>query len=84
MISTAGMNPMLSLTLIQRERDTFEKGIREDPLAKREIAAFQERIGSIETVDDLMKDYEVFSFVMKAFGMEEQTYAKAMIKKIVT
>lgn len=84
MISTAGMSPMLALTLIQRERETFEKGVRNDALAKREIEAFQSRIGTIETVDDLMKDYEVFSFVMKAFGMEEQVYAKAMIKKIVT
>lgn len=84
MISTAGMSPMLALTLIQRERDTFDEGVRRDPMAKREIAAFEERVGSIGTIDDLMQDHEVYSFVMKAFGMEDQTYAKAMIRKVVT
>jgi len=84
MITTYGMSTSMALKLIDRERDTFEKGIREDPTAKREIAAFRERIGSIQTVDDLTKDFEVYSFVMKSFGMEEQMYAKAMVKKIVT
>lgn len=84
MISTAGMTPMLALTLIERERPVFEKGVKDDPTSKREIAAFKERIGQIDSVDALMKDFEVFSFVMKSFGMENQLYAKGMMKKIMT
>lgn len=84
MISTAGMSPMMALTLVQREEEKFKEGIRNDATSKREIAAFEERIGSITSVEDLMQDYEVFSFVMKSFGMEDQIYAKAMVRKIVT
>ncbi|MBI6630927.1 DUF1217 domain-containing protein [Pontibaca salina] len=74
----------VGLRLVSENRELFETGIRKDPMSKREIAAFQERIGSIETVDDLTKDYEVFSFVMKAFDMEGEIYAKAMMRKILT
>ena len=84
MISTSGMSPLLALKLINRERETFEKSVRNDALAKREITAFRERIGSIGSVDELMKDREVFGFVMKAYGLEDQIYAKAMMKKILT
>lgn len=84
MINTSGMTTMQTLTLIDRERETFKDGVRNDVTAKREIAAFRERIGSITTVDELVKDYEVFSFVLKSVGMGDQTYAKAMIKNILT
>ena len=84
MISTVGMPPNLAITLIQRERETFEKGIKTDPLSQREISSFKERIGDIKNVDDLMKDYQVFSFVMKSFGLESQINAKAMVKQILT
>lgn len=84
MISTAGMSPMMALGLIERKRPVFEQAIRNDAQAKREIASFRERIGTISSVDDLMKDREVYGFVMKAFGMEDQTYAKGMVRKILT
>ena len=84
MISTQGMTSTLAMSLIGRTRDTFEDSIRNDAVAKREIAAFKERIGSIENVDDLLADYETYSFVMKAFGLEDEIAAKAMNKKIMT
>jgi hypothetical protein len=83
MISTAGLPSMLALDWIGRERDKFEQSIRDSPVSKREIASFRERVGSIENVDQLQDDYEVYSVVMKAFGLEKQLPAKAMIKKIL-
>ena len=84
MISTSGLSPFIGITLVRENLDTFEQDVQNDPTSKKEIAAFQERIGSIETVDELVEDYEVFSFVMKAFGMEDEIYAKAMMTQIMT
>ncbi|WP_425051094.1 DUF1217 domain-containing protein [Psychromarinibacter sp. S121] len=84
MISTAGLSPFIGITLVRENRETFEADVQRDPMSKREIESFRERIGSVETVEDLVNDYEVFSFVMKAFGMEEEIYAKAMMKEIFT
>jgi len=75
---------MLALKLIDRERDKFEVGVENDPTSKREIEAFRDRIGDIENVDQLMEDYEVYSFVMKTFGLEDQMAGKAMNAKILT
>lgn len=83
MIDTSGMSSFLALKLIGREREKFETNIENDPTSKREIAAFRERIGSIGSVEELTEDFEVFSFVMKSFGFEDQLYAKGMMKKIL-
>lgn len=83
MIDTSGMSSFLALKLVGRERDKFETNIENDPTSKREIAAFRDRIGSIGSVEALTEDFEVFSFVMKSFGFEDQLYAKGMMKKIL-
>ena len=63
------------------------KGITEEALtriARREIETFHARIGQIGSVDELVKDHQVYSFVMKAFGLEKEIFAKAMMKRILT
>jgi hypothetical protein len=84
MISTQGMTSMLAIGLIDRERDVFKDGVKNEAIARREIEAFKDRIGTISSVKELQDDYEVYSFVMKTFGLEEEIYAKAMNAKIMT
>lgn len=83
MISTRGLAPLAALSLIDRQRDRFADAVREDPTARREIAAFRDRIGKIDNVEALVKDHVVYSFLMKAFGLEQEIFAKAMMKKIL-
>jgi hypothetical protein len=84
MISTGGLAPLAALALIDRQGDRFAEAIRTEPAAKREIARFRDRIGKIESVDELVKDHQLYSFVMKAFGLEGEIFAKAMMKRILT
>lgn len=84
MISTRGLAPLAALALLDRQADRFDAAIRAEPVAKREIVAFRARIGTIGSVDELVKDHQVFSFVMKAFGLEKEIFAKAMMKRILT
>lgn len=84
MISTRGLAPLAALALIERQGDRFTDAIQSEPVAKREIATFRQRIGSVGSVDDLVKDHQLYSFVMKAFGLEREIYAKAMMKRILT
>lgn len=82
MISTSGLSANMALKLIDRERAAFEAAVKKDVTNAREIAAFRSRIGSIQSAEDLVKDYEVYSFVMKAFDLEDQIFGKAMMRKI--
>lgn len=84
MIPTSGLPAPLALKLIDRSRDRFEDAIQRDVQNAREIAAFRERVGGIQTVEDLVGDYEVYSFVMKAFDLEDQIFGKGMMRKILS
>lgn len=57
--------------------------IEKDPATKRDIEYFTQTIGTVETVDDLMKNDRLYRFVMEAFGLESQLGSRALIRKIL-
>ncbi len=44
---------------------------------------YKENIGKVTTVDEFMDDYRLYSYAMKAYGLEDMTYAKAFMKKVL-
>lgn len=55
----------------------------EDPIVAREAAYYKETIGSITTLDEFMADDRIYNYAMKAYGLEEMGYAKALIRKVL-
>lgn len=47
-------------------------------------AYYNANIGKVKSVDDFMKNNRLFSYAMKAYGLEDMTYAKAFMKKVLT
>lgn len=44
---------------------------------------YEENIGKVTSVDEFVSDYRLFSYAMKAYGLEDMTYAKAFMTKIL-
>lgn len=59
------------------------ENISHRPQVEREVDYFKEHIGDVKTIDDFMDDYRLYSFAMKAHGLEDMTYAKAFMRKIL-
>ena len=78
MFSTSASFRLIT-TNLQRSLDT----VAQQPVASREIEHYKENISNIKTVDDFMADDRVFRFAMKAFGLEEMSYAKGLIRKLL-
>lgn len=51
---------------------------------KRETAYYLEHIGKIKTADELLNDSKLYRYVMKAYDLEDLTYAKGLIRKVLT
>ena len=49
----------------------------------RNAAYYRENIGKVKTVDDLLKNDRLYQYAMKAYGLEDMTYAKAFMKKVL-
>lgn len=54
-----------------------------DAVISREATYYRETIGSITTLDEFMDDDRIYAYAMKAYGLEEMTYAKAFIRKVL-
>ncbi len=45
---------------------------------------YDTHIGKVKNIDEFLSDYKLFSYAMKAYGLEDMTYAKAFMKKVLT
>lgn len=54
-----------------------------DAVVNREQTYYRETIGSITTLDEFMADDRIYAYALKAYGLEEMTYAKAFIRKVL-
>jgi len=58
--------------------------VEEQPDVKRATQYYLANIGNVKSVDDFINNTQLFSYAMKAFGLEDMTYAKAFMKKVLT
>lgn len=54
------------------------------PQVARETAYYLANIGDVKSVDEFLADNRLYRYAMKAFGLEDMTYAKALIRKALT
>ena len=83
MSSVSGLTGQLALRVVDATRDRQMELLRADTRNQRGEEAFRERIGEITTPEELIADFEVYSFVMRAFDLEDQIFGKGMIRKVL-
>jgi len=83
MISLQGLSTLTGLALVDATRVRQIDSIKNSAQGSREIKSFRERIGNIQTVDQLLADHELYSFIMKAYDLKDQIFGKALIAKVL-
>ena len=73
----------LSYNLVNRDIKASLVRTVADPLVARQTEYFKENIGKVSSVEEFLDDYQLYSYAMKAHGLEEMTYAKAFMKKVL-
>ena len=58
--------------------------VAQEPDVSSETDYFLSHIGNVKTIDDFLKDYRLYSYAMKAYGLSDMTYAKAFMRKVLT
>jgi len=70
--------------MITSDLDRSLKQTAARPDVKRETDYYLSRIGNIKSLDDFLKDDRVYTYAMRAYGLEDMTYAKAFMRKVLT
>ena len=73
-----------SYTLIARDMTRSLSVTAAKPQVARETEYYLASIESIKSIDEFIGDHRIFSYAMKAFGLEDMTYAKAFMRKVLT
>jgi Protein of unknown function (DUF1217) len=53
------------------------------PEVAREQKYYEENIGKVTSVDEFLDNRRLFAYSMKAYGLEDMTYAKAFMRKVL-
>lgn len=64
----------------------FSKSVQRtlaDPMVAREQDYYRANIGKVTSIDDFLKDQRLYAYAMKAHGLEDMTYAKAFMRKVL-
>jgi len=75
------INTYTSYQLITRDIDKSLTRIQTQPVVGRETKYFLENITKVTSIDDFVNNDRLFKYAMKAFGLEDMSYAKAFMKK---
>lgn len=70
-----------SYQLITRDIGRSIERIQSQPMVERETAYYRENIGKITSIDEFVNDRRIFNYAMKAFGLSDMAYAKALMVK---
>jgi uncharacterized protein DUF1217 len=73
----------LSYNLVARDMKASMNQVAQESQVSREAQYFRDNIGKVTTAKEFVDDYRLYSYAMKAHGLEEMTYAKAFMLKVV-
>lgn len=54
-----------------------------EPIVARDVAQFTDAASNIRTVDDLFDDDRTYNFAVKAYGMDDLAFARALMRKVI-
>lgn len=78
MIST-----LLQYQLVSSNLTKSLERVSTDPQVERDTAYYLENIENIDSIDAFFEDDRIYRYAMKAFGLEDMTYAKAFMRKVL-
>ena len=77
------MTTFTDYRLIARDMPTSLQRVSKQTTVARETEYYLENIGKADTIEDFLKDDRLFNYAMKAHGLEEMSYAKGLMRKVL-
>ncbi len=77
------MDALTTYRLFAANADKTLERVSNSPQIAREVEYYLENIGNVKSVDDLVDDPTLLKVSMTAYGLEDLSYAKAFVKKVL-
>ncbi|WP_018902090.1 DUF1217 domain-containing protein [Rhizobium sp. 2MFCol3.1] len=73
----------MAYTILSGDMQKSLDRVASQSTVKRDAQYYEENINKVKDVDDFLGNYKLYSHAMKAYGLEDMTYAKAFMKKVL-
>ncbi|MBX2856160.1 MAG: DUF1217 domain-containing protein [Rhodobacteraceae bacterium] len=82
-IPALGVGGLAAYRLIQRTETTQLQAVSDDAQTQREIAYFRENIGAVQSAEDLLRDRQLLSVALTAYGLESEIDKGAFVSSVL-
>lgn len=82
----SGSNRMTAAVTYRFYTSNYERvseAVANKPQVARETEYYLTKIEEVKSIDDLVADSRLFNYMMKAYGLEDMSYAKAFVRKVL-
>lgn len=79
----AMVSTYIDYNLLTRDMKTSLQRTSQQALVARETEYYKANIGNVTSIDEFLGDYRLYAYAMKAHGLEDMTYAKAFMRKVL-
>ncbi|MBB3592273.1 hypothetical protein FHX08_002617 [Rhizobium sp. BK529] len=73
----------LAYVILSRDMPKSLDRVANQAQVKKDAQYYADNINKVKDVDDFLGDYKLYSYAMKAYGLDDMTYAKAFMKKVL-
>ncbi len=73
----------LAYVILSRDMPKSLDRVANQTQVKKDAQYYADNINKVKDVDDFLGDYKLYSYAMKAYGLDDMIYAKAFMKKVL-
>ncbi|HYG86981.1 MAG TPA: DUF1217 domain-containing protein [Azospirillum sp.] len=77
------MTTLQDFRQVARNQERYDQMMRKRPDIQRNIAYFEANIGKVTSTEEFLKDDKLYRFVMEAFDLGSQIFARGLIRKVL-
>jgi len=77
------LDALTTYTLFAADASRSLERIQSRADVARDVEYYKENITSVKSPEDLINDHRLYTFVMRAYGLEDLSYAKALMRKVL-
>jgi hypothetical protein len=78
-----GLTGIAGLRVLDKQMDRLMAGFKKDPAIQQEVQYFKEHAAEATSAEKLTKNPRLFRFALAAYGLESQSNAQALMKKVL-
>lgn len=82
-MTSTTLSTYTSYLIVNRDMKSSLDRVASQGTVARDTEYYEANIDKVTTADEFVDDYRLYSYAMKAYGLEEMTYGKAFMKKVL-